>query len=55
MLWMAIADRICPAQTVIPDDFWATDWKDLCRIVKARAAESGRKSALGEFGQISGD
>ena len=55
MLRMAVADRICPAQTVIPDDFRATDWKDLYRIVKARAAESGRKSALGEFGQISGD
>lgn len=55
MLRMAIADRICPTQTLFPDDFRATDWKDLLRIVKARAAESGRKSVLGEFGRISGD
>lgn len=55
MLRMAIADRICPTQTIFPDDSRATDWKDLLRVVKARAAESGRKGALGEFGRISGD
>jgi hypothetical protein len=55
MLPMLIADRICPAKGLIPDDILATDWKTLYRTIKAKATESGRKSAAEEVGPLSGD
>ncbi len=53
---MDIAARICPGAraSVIPEDVFASDWTDLYRTLKARAAKSGAKAIMEEFQQLSG-
>jgi hypothetical protein len=52
---LTIVTRICPTVDTIPELFPSTDWKDLYRVLKERAAKSGGKTFLGQLGRLSGD